>query len=586
MVGLQGWIGRPHQAEFAEWCRRRCPRLWLLGGEAGSGKSELLQRFLEHCRDQSVPVLRLDHAVLEAADRDGEAVLRRLDCGAAHGFVVARRPPPPAAATWAAAMADAVAGELRFWAGQGREPPAQVELAMVLALHHDMAHGGVVLVDDWDRLAGEVVRSRLVFRRPGPPAATPTAALQPLADWLWGVAAFLMEHDVAVVVAGRRLPGDTGHPRLDAATVAWPPPAPFSPDEVGRHLRLVVDGLPAAPEAALDQMVAATGGNPLLVSLLAGYVRTVLVPGMATGVWEAVDDLVAGYLGDPEFGPIARPGGGQGGRRDLRLWRLAVPRTLDRDMAGALFPLGEGPPAGRALFDHYVALGLVRRRASRPESFRLPPMVATALERFARDRGLWPSRQFDAVNRRLAEVHRQRGAVLDAARHTVLGYTGFEARFGVPRERVWAELSRSGLAVADRLEAVAGLAESGPAELGRLRAFLAEAAACLRRPDAGATAEFVELAGSRRLSLDEVARAGLDLDAIVDANPTDWPVLRLVTGLQGLPPARRDSIRARAVAAGCRDLDLLCGDPRPGRLAEALATLRQGANPTEAPRSR
>lgn len=579
MAGLKGWIDRPHQAEFRQWCTHRCRRLWLLAGPGGCGKSELLQRCFEQCRDASIPVVRLDHDTLMAVDRDAEAWLRRLDCSSAETFATVRKAPPgperPAGLTGAV-------DEVWSWMA-GRARAEAPELAMLRGLHHDTARGGVVLVDDWDRLEGETVTSRLVFHRGGPPVATPNPTLQPLADWLWGVTAFLFDHDVAVIVAGRRVPPPSGDSRIDAAMVAWPPPAPFAPDEVGRHLRLLVGGLPEAPAAALAKVVAATGGSPVLVSLFGGYVRAVLVPGMAAGLWEIIDEVVSGYLGDPEFGPVAAVAGAHAGRQDLRFWRLAIPRSLDRDMADALFPLAEGPPGGPALFDRYVELGLIGRRPHRREAFCLHDTVRDGLERFARHVGLWRSRQFDEVNRRLAALLRRRGADLEAARHTVLGLGGFEQRFGLDREAFWAELSRSALSTPEKAVVAAGLADQGADDFRTLRAFLAQSADSLRRPAGADTARFVELAAGRPRSLAEVVAAGLDLDAIVAANPTDWPVLRLVTGLAGLDPARRDAILARAFAAGCRDLDFLRdygrAAPRPGadpgRLAEALAVWRE-----------
>src|SRR5262245_57625719 len=483
----QTWIDRPQEGRFLYLLRQSEMRVWPIVGPGGAGKSSLLQKFRELCRDREIPAVLLD----PWNDKTDHAttVLSNLHSVSAPNFkatqeklgemfrsvtAIAGEYASHAENAWAllqqaeedknlGLVLSTVKGlvKLGYQAYKSEETQRLKKIAqspeesLWRAFKEDVEKKGrgVILIDTYEKSVSAQWRSRLRFALDGD-FNTPQGKYEDrpyqFREYIGGIANYFNDAPVLMVFAGRA-------PRVQELGMIEPKfflmPAqtnPFDDAEISDFFRQYLPEEFAPPGAdvvaGVRQM---THGNPLLVERLA---RLIALEKQEDPSWEwsRWETTCSHFQGDDRYGLLlyvterlathVQPG-------DEDYWRLALPRLLHRDMAEILFPRQEGKSLfGARLIEAYEQAVIVYRRAtSDPNQYLLPDEIRSALTAKARREGLWLGEVAGDLHSHLAQyfdnrhgieikavlksevdeqsLNRDHPALIEAAYHVVMSYT-------------------------------------------------------------------------------------------------------------------------------------------------------------------
>jgi tetratricopeptide (TPR) repeat protein len=443
---LHEWVDRPEEQPFAEWLEAadKKPRYWPLGGPGGGGKSSLLFKFHEVGKAKNIPVASLDPAYI--IDQHGASsrqllanlvsdntpeysktldIIREVKEAATLSGLIEQG--ATSETTWEAAerlIGDkdpdknltlrvikgmAKAG-VDLWRGKKAASQKTVITApeehLLRALKKDFSQKkcGLLLIDTWEQAAGRVISSRLSFdpRTNEIKTLDKERELQ-IIDWLEGVARFLFDLPVLLVVAGRTQP-----PRLigvpDAMLSAPTETQPLGKQEILALLTKKIPKLPKPSSSVLQDILARTRGNFHMVENVCAYVAEELRLTPSWN-WDSWNNLVANYDKNNNVGLLAailrflNPD-------DKDFWHLAIPRRLHKEMGEILFPEAVGHrPAGIAAFYYYVDRGTLKRSRHDHDSFMLHDVTRDAMIIHAHEKNLWLSPEAANIHRQLRDLY-------------------------------------------------------------------------------------------------------------------------------------------------------------------------------------
>jgi Tfp pilus assembly protein PilF len=442
----QTWIKRPQEEAFLDLLRGSEMRVWPINGPGGAGKSSLLQKFLDHCKNREIPALLLDPSK-EATDH-ATTVLSNLHSVSAPNFkstqeklnemyrsvtAIAGEYASQAEDAWAllqqadedrenvGLVLSTVKGlvKLGYQAYKSEETQRLKRLAqspeesLWRAFKDDVEKKGrgVILIDTYEKSGSAQWRTRLRFALDGD-FNTPQGKYedQPyqFRDYIGGVANFFNDAPVLMVFAGRV-------PRVQELGMIEPKfflrPAqtnPFDDAEISAFFsQYLPDEFTPPDGGVIKDIQKVTHGNPFLVERLA---RLIVLERQEDPSWDwsRWESTCGHFQGDDRYGLLLyvterlathiQPG-------DEDYWRLALPRLLHRGMAEILFPRQEGKPLfGPRLIEAYEQAGIVYRRATGdPDQYLLPDETRSALMAKARRDELWLSEIAGDLHSRLAK---------------------------------------------------------------------------------------------------------------------------------------------------------------------------------------
>jgi tetratricopeptide (TPR) repeat protein len=453
----QTWIKRPQEDVFLDLLRGSEMRVWPITGPSGGGKSELLQKFLEHCKNREVPALLLDPSK-ETTDH-ATTVLSNLHSVSASNFkatqeklnemyrsvtAIAGEYASHAENAWAllqqaeedknlGLVLSTVKGlvKLGYQAYKSEETQRLKKLAqspeesLWRAFKEDVEKKGrgVILIDTYEKSVSAQWRSRLRFTLDGD-FNTPQGKYEDrpyqFRGYVGGIANFFNDASVLMVFAGRA-------PRVQELGMIEPKfflrPAqtiPFNEAEISEFFRQYLPEGFTLPDANVIAGVRqVTHGNPLLVERLARLIALERQEDYSWD-WSRWENTCSHFQSDDRYGLLLyvterlathiQPG-------DEDYWRLALPRLLHRDMAEILFPRRDDKPLfGARLIEAYERDGIVYRRAvGDPDQYLLPDETRSALTAKARREGLWQSKVARDLHSQLAQYFdKQHGIGIEA----------------------------------------------------------------------------------------------------------------------------------------------------------------------------
>ena len=491
------WIPREAETEFQNLLKDGKAYVLPLVGVGGAGKTSLLRRFFSYCERNEIPALYIDLPKLTIAStldmllrvesvhtptfnklrkklgtghETSAAVLQGYAGHAKDVVELAKKGMDSSKGT----ILDAVVGTVKLLhtalhREEARNQQAlqqEPEVHLLRALAEDFQRHGVILIDTLEQAGKQNLQTQLRFD--GIVDKLTTDSLRPcsLIDYCAGIANFLFDKPVIMVLAGRppairelgTLPLDYFAPTVDV-------PA-FTADEIRTYLESNLPRHLAPPQDSdISKLQQLTLGNPFLVE----RVVRLLADWQPTWEWKAEQwqPLLNSFLQDERHGLLlyvtqrllthVLPD-------DRAFWRLALPRQyIHRDMAELLFPKDEfGEQSGLQRLKTYEEKGTVYREQD-PDRYFLHDETRAGLTAWATREKVWLDKAALEIHARLAAWFDQQSGwpdeypdtkgkthqysnplLLEGSYHKLMADHEFELRhssFACSRQEFWTLLS-------------------------------------------------------------------------------------------------------------------------------------------------